>query len=93
MQWRCAITLGQSEPGSNGKEGVLCISPSLASLEPHHQILWCHILDTRWGGVTPLQKYSRDILQPQPTGQDVEMGILVEIQLAAQIKIADSYMV
>ena len=25
-----------------------------ASLEPHHQIVQCHIQDTRWGGVLPL---------------------------------------
>ena len=23
-------------------------------LEPHHQIINCHILDTHWGGVLPL---------------------------------------
>ena len=41
-----------------------------ASLEPHHQIVKCHIQDTRWGGgLTPLQRCSRCILLPQPTGQ------------------------
>ena len=40
-----------------------------ALLEPHHQIVKCHIQDTRWGGHTPLQRSSRCILQPQPTGQ------------------------
>ena len=23
-------------------------------LKPHHQIVWCHIQDTRWGSLTPL---------------------------------------
>ena len=37
-------------------------------LEPHHQIVWCHIQDTRcWEGFTPLQRCSRCILQFQPT--------------------------
>ena len=35
-----------------------------ASLEPHHQIVLCHIQVARWG-LTPLQKCSRCILQPQ----------------------------
>ena len=40
-----------------------------ASLEPHHQIVECHIQDTHWGGdLTPLQRCSRCILQLQPTG-------------------------
>ena len=42
-----------------------------ASLEPHHQIVLCHIQDTRWGGgLTPLQRSSRCILQLQLTGQN-----------------------
>ena len=38
-------------------------------LEPHHQIVLCHIQDIRWGSLTPLQRSSRSIPQPQPTGQ------------------------
>ena len=38
-------------------------------LEPHHQRVLGHMPDTRWGGgLTPLQRCSRRILQPQPTG-------------------------
>ena len=45
-------------------------SPAL--LDPHHQIVYCHILDTRWGwggGLTPLERCSQCILQPQLTRQ------------------------
>ena len=35
-----------------------------ALLEPHHQIVQCHIQDTRWGSLTPLQRCSLCILQP-----------------------------
>ena len=64
-----ATTLGQSGPGSDGNEGVLHIPKAPALLEPHHQIVLCHIQDTRCGSLTPLQRSSRYILQPQPTGQ------------------------
>ena len=41
-----------------------------ALLEPHHQIVECHIQDTHWeGGLTSLQRSSKCILQPQPTEQ------------------------
>ena len=37
--------------------------------KPRHQMVWCHIQDTRWGGVlTPQQRCSRCILKPQLTG-------------------------
>ena len=43
---------------------------ALALLEPHHQIVLCHIQDTHWGwGLTPLQRSSLYFLQPQPTEQ------------------------
>ena len=41
-----------------------------ALLEPYNQIVKCHIQDTRWEGLTPLQRSSRCILQPQLTGLD-----------------------
>ena len=56
-----ASTVGQSGPGSDGKAPIL--------LEPHHQIVLCHIQHTRWRGHTPMQICSRCILQPQSTGQ------------------------
>ena len=40
-----------------------------ALLKPHDQIILCHIQDTRREGLSPLQKSSRCILQPQPTRQ------------------------
>ena len=39
-----------------------------ALLEPHHQIVKCHIYDTLLESPTLLQRCSRYILQPQPTG-------------------------
>ena len=41
-------------------------APSL--LQPHHQIDKWHIQDTHWGSLTPLQRCSCCILQPQPNG-------------------------
>ena len=46
-----------------------------ALLKPHHQIVLCHIKDTRWGGLTLLQS-SQCILQIQPTGQGRWKSIL-----------------
>ena len=63
---------GPSGPGSDGNEGVLRTPhtafpkpPTL--LEPHHQIVYCHMQDTRGGGLTLLQRSSQCILQPQVT--------------------------
>ena len=48
-----------------------------ASLEPHHQIVYCYIQDTHWGGVLPpLQRCSLCILQPQLTGQGGARSLL-----------------
>ena len=64
-----ATTLGQSGPVSDGNEGVLCIpqSSSITGTSPSDCLVSYpgHSL----GGVTPLQKSSWYILQPQPTGQ------------------------
>ena len=40
-----------------------------ALLEPHHQIVLCHIQEIHWGYLTPLQRSSSCILQP--TGQPI----------------------
>ena len=64
-----ATTPGQSGPGSDGNKGVFripqcsCIAGTSPSdclvLYPGHSL---------GGGLTPLQRSSRCILQPQPTG-------------------------
>ena len=42
--------LGQSGPGSNGNEGVLCIPKGPALLKPHHQIVMSYPgLSLEWG--------------------------------------------
>ena len=70
-----ATTPGQSGPGSNGNEGVLCIpqSSSIAGTSPSD--LFSVISETlvRWG-LTPLQRCSQCILQPQLTGQAFREG-------------------
>ena len=56
--------------GAMAMKGYSVFPKAPALLEPHHQIAYCHIQDTRCGeGLTPLQRNSRCILQPQPTGQ------------------------
>ena len=42
-----STTVGQSGPGIDGNEGVLNIPKAPVLLDPHHQIVLCHILDTR----------------------------------------------
>ena len=59
---------GQSVPGSNSNEGVrgilqIITGTSQSDCFVSHQ-------DTHWGwGLTPLQRCSRYILEPQPTGR------------------------
>ena len=55
--------------GAMAMEGCSAFPNALASLESHHQIVYCHIQYTHWGGFTPLQRCSWCILLPQPTGQ------------------------
>ena len=61
--------VGQSGPLSNGNEGVLRIpqSPTIKLFSVISRTLI-------GGGLTPLQKCSRCILQPQPTGQERHQG-------------------
>ena len=40
-----------------------------ALMDTHHEIVLCHIQDTRWEGLIPLQSSSRCNQQPQPTGR------------------------
>ena len=67
---------GQSGPGSNDNEGVLRIiqSPSITWTSPS-DCLVSYPGHSWWGGgLTPLQRSSRCILQPQPTGQHSLLG-------------------
>ena len=75
-----AITLGQSEPGSNGNEGVFLIpqSPSITGTSlsdslvsyPGHSMI---------GGLTPLYSCSRCIYSPNRQGNFFE-GFLTDFQ-------------
>ena len=55
-----ATAPSQSEPGSDGISSKLSITGA--------SLVYCQIQDTRWGSLTPLQRCSRCILLPQPTG-------------------------
>ena len=70
---------GQSGPGSNGNEGVLRIpqSSSTAGTSPS-DCLVSYPGHSLGGGVTPLQRSSRCILQPQPTGQSHCFGFTAQ---------------
>ena len=63
---------GQSGPGIDGNEGVLCI-PQSSSITGNLTIGLFSVIS--WtligGGLTPLQRFSWCILQPQPTGQSL----------------------
>ena len=67
-----ATTPGQSGLGSDGNEGVLRIpqSSSTAGTSPS-DCLVSYPRHSLGGGLTPLQRSSRCILQPQPTGQSI----------------------
>ena len=66
---------GQSGPGSNANEEVLRIpqSPSIARTSPS-DCLVSYPGHSLGGGLTPLQRCSQCILQPQPTGQYTTWG-------------------
>ena len=49
-------------------KGYFVFPEAPALLEPHHQIVQCHIQNTRWKSLTTLQRCSQCILQPQLTG-------------------------
>ena len=48
-------------------KGYSAFPKSPALLKPYHQIVLCHIRDILWNSLTPLQRYSQCILQPQLT--------------------------
>ena len=48
--------------GAMAMKGYSAFTKAPALLEPHHQIVQCHLQDIRWGGcLTPLQRRSRSI--------------------------------
>ena len=70
-----ATTPGQSGPGSNDNEGVLCIPLKLQ----HYWSLTFRLFSVQSGhsfgwGLTPLKRYSRRILQPHPSGLFTSMS-------------------
>ena len=62
--------MGQSEPGSDGNEGVLRIPQSFSTAgTSSSDCLVSYPGHSFGGGLTPLQRCSQCILQPQLTGQ------------------------
>ena len=55
--------------GAMAIKGYSAFPKAPALLEPHHQIFSVIIRTLMGGDLTPLQRSSRCILQPQPTGQ------------------------
>ena len=68
-----AITPGQSVPGSDGNEGVLCI-PQIYNITETSlsDYLVSYPGQSLGRGLTSLQRCSRCILLPQPTGRALE---------------------
>ena len=63
---------GQSEPESDSNEGVLRIpQSSRIAGTPQSDCYVSYPGQSFRGGLTPLQKYSRSILQPQPAAQNI----------------------
>ena len=63
--------LGQSGPGSNGNEGVLCIphSSNITRVSASDGLV-SYPGQGEWGGLSPLKRCNQYILQHQPTGAD-----------------------
>ena len=88
-----ATTSGQSEPGRNDNEGVLCIpqSSSITRASPSDYLVSYHY--THWcGGFTSLQRCIQCILLPQLTGPRyitvhmcVHMYICVHMYMCAYV--------
>ena len=72
-----ATTPGQSGPGSNGNAEVLRIPQSSSITGTSSSDCLLLYAEHSLGGLTPLQKCSRCILQSQPTGQ--RLGALAMI--------------
>ena len=63
-----ATTPGQSGPGSNSNEGTLSIPQSSSITEARLSDCLVSYQDIHWRSLTPLQRCSQCILQPQLTG-------------------------
>ena len=61
------VSVLPSKAWKNRQKGYFAFPKVSALLEPHHQTFYCHIQDTRWESVTPLQRCRRCILQPRLT--------------------------
>ena len=67
-----ATTLGQSGPGSNGNERVLCIPQNSSITGASQSDCLMSYQDIRWWvGLSPQQRCSRCILRPQLNGMSV----------------------
>ena len=64
-----ATNPAQSGQGNDGTGGVLCIPQSSCITGTSPSDCFVSKQDPRWGSLTPLQRSSRCILQPQPTKQ------------------------
>ena len=73
-----AITPCQSGSGSDGNKWILRILQSSSIPEFSPSIVLCHIQDTQLVSPNPLQRSSRCILQPQPTGTDMIDPITID---------------
>ena len=57
------------DQGAIAMKGYSTFPKAPALLQPHHEIVYCNMQDTRWGSFTLLKRSSWCILQPQPNGQ------------------------
>ena len=63
-----ATYLDQSRPGSDGNKGVCCIPLSSSIIgTSSSDCIASYLGHSLWKGLTPVQRSSRCILQPQPT--------------------------
>ena len=67
--------------GAMAKKGCSAFPKPPALLESHHQIVYCHIQDTRWESLTPQQRCSQCIPQPQLTCLKILLVALGEYEV------------
>ena len=60
--------------GTMAMKGCSAFSKAPSSLEPHHQIVLCHIHDIRWGGVLPLGREAVGVFySPRRLGKQLNL--------------------
>ena len=64
--------------GAMAIKGYSTFPKAPALLEPHHQIIYCHIQDTRWGGGSYPSAEKQSVYSTAPADWAIEVLWMVE---------------